>query len=62
MSDNADLFLFDYPGSPCARRVRIMMVEKGIDWHNITIDLMRMEPVRSRVTAVPRDINPFGDS
>ncbi len=26
------LVLYDYGGSPCARRVRITLVEKGLEW------------------------------
>jgi glutathione S-transferase len=29
---NQDLVLYDTPGSPCARRVRIVLLEKGLHW------------------------------
>jgi glutathione S-transferase len=37
------LLLYDYAGSPCARRVRISLIEKGLEWDTETIDLSRME-------------------
>ncbi len=37
------LILYDYPGSPCARRVRITLLEKGLPWDTQMIDLSRLE-------------------
>ncbi|TFZ05927.1 glutathione S-transferase family protein [Ramlibacter henchirensis] len=37
------LLLYDYPASPCARRVRITLVEKGLAWDTQQIDLSRLE-------------------
>jgi glutathione S-transferase len=38
-----DLLLYDHPGSPCARRVRIALLEKGLAWTSRVIDLTRLE-------------------
>ena len=38
-----DLTLYDSRGSPCARRVRIVLLEKGRAWTTRLIDLTRME-------------------
>jgi glutathione S-transferase len=38
-----ELVLYDHPGSPCARRVRITLLEKGLSWRTRLIDLERME-------------------
>ena len=44
---NADnphgLLLYDYGASPCARRCRITMLEKGLAWDTEIIDLSRLE-------------------
>jgi glutathione S-transferase len=37
------LALYDFQGSPCARRVRIVLLEKGLDWTTRIVDLTRME-------------------
>jgi len=37
------LTLYDYHGSPCARRVRIVLLEKGLSWTTRLIDLTKME-------------------
>lgn len=37
------LTLYDYQGSPCARRVRIVFLEKGLSWTTRIIDLTKME-------------------
>lgn len=50
------LILFDYPGSPCARRVKITMLEKGLHWENVIVDLSRMEQRHPEYLA----INPSG--
>jgi glutathione S-transferase len=42
-SHGHSLFLCHYPGSPCSRRVQISLIEKGIDWRDVHIDLSRME-------------------
>lgn len=38
-----DLVLYDHPASPCARRVRIALLEKGLGWRSRVIDLEHME-------------------
>jgi glutathione S-transferase len=38
--------LYDYHGSPCARRVRIVLLEKGLSWTTRLVDLTRMEQKR----------------
>src|SRR5262245_9377392 len=38
-----DLVLYDSPGSPCARRVRIVLLEKGLPWTARVLDLTRLE-------------------
>lgn len=37
------LLLYDHPSSPCARRVRITLHEKGLAWETQLIDLSRLE-------------------
>jgi glutathione S-transferase len=37
------LLLYDFGASPCARRVRISLLEKGLTWDTQTIDLSRLE-------------------
>lgn len=37
------LILYDYATSPCARRCRITLIEKGLVWETETIDLSRLE-------------------
>jgi glutathione S-transferase len=37
------LLLYDHPSSPCARRVRITLHEKGLGWDTQLIDLSRLE-------------------
>jgi len=37
------LLLYDFGPSPCARRCRISMLEKGLVWDTQTIDLSRLE-------------------
>jgi glutathione S-transferase len=39
----SDLLLYDHPASPCARRVRIVLREKGLAWTSHVLDLTRME-------------------
>lgn len=38
--------LYDSPGSPCARRVRIVLLEKGLRWTTQLVDLTKMEQKR----------------
>lgn len=38
-----ELVLYDHPASPCARRVRIALLEKGQRWRSRPIDLEHME-------------------
>ncbi len=39
----APITLYDYHGSPCARRVRIVLLEKGLEWATRLVDLTKME-------------------
>src|SRR5713226_5717405 len=50
------LILYDFHGSPCARRVRIVMLEKGLEWETRLVDLTRMEQKRPEYLA----LNPNG--
>lgn len=50
------LVLYDHPSSPCARRVRITLLEKGLVWETQTIDLSRLEQRRPEYLA----LNPNG--
>ena len=54
MSDQ--LILYDFHGSPCARRVRIVMLEKGLEWQTRLVDLTKMEQKRPAYLA----LNPNG--
>ena len=38
-----ELILYDHAASPCARRVRIALLEKGLRWRSRPIDLEHME-------------------
>jgi len=38
--------LYDTQGSPCARRVRIVLLEKGLRWTTRVVDLTKMEQKR----------------
>jgi glutathione S-transferase len=38
-----ELLLYDHPASPCARRVRVVLLEKGLAWKSHVLDLTRME-------------------
>ena len=51
-----ELTLYDFHGSPCARRVRIVMLEKGLQWETKLVDLTRMEQKRPEYLA----LNPNG--
>ncbi len=55
-SDADDLLLYDHPGSPCSRRVKITMAEKNLSWRVQRVDLSRMEQRSPRFLAV----NPNG--
>jgi len=48
--------LYDAPGSPCARRVRAVLLEKGLAWTTRLVDLTRMEQKRPEYLA----LNPNG--
>ena len=48
--------LYDAPGSPCARRVRAVLIEKGLSWTTRIVDLTRMEQKRPEYLA----LNPNG--
>ena len=50
------IILYDFHGSPCARRVRIVLLEKGLDWETRLVDLTRMEQKRPEYLA----LNPNG--
>jgi glutathione S-transferase len=50
------LTLYDSPGSPCARRVRAVLLEKGLAWTTRLVDLTRMEQKRPEYLA----LNPNG--
>src|SRR5262245_33427459 len=52
----SDLVLYDSPGSPCARRVRIVLLEKGLTWTTQLVDLTKMEQKRPEYLA----LNPNG--
>ena len=40
---NNEIVLYDYEASPCARRVKICLMEKGIPYKTQVIDLSKME-------------------
>src|SRR5438309_3452407 len=44
--------LYDAPGSPCARRVRAVLLEKGLAWTTRLVDLTRMEQKRPEYLAL----------
>jgi glutathione S-transferase len=48
--------LYDAVGSPCARRVRIVLLEKGLAWESRALDLTRLEQKRPEYLA----LNPNG--
>src|SRR5262249_52786628 len=50
------LTLYDAAGSPCARRVRAVLLEKGLQWTTRVVDLTRMEQKRPEYLA----LNPNG--
>src|SRR6185295_2368355 len=50
------LILYDHPSSPCARRVRITLLEKELVWDTQIIDLSRLEQRRPEYLA----LNPNG--
>jgi glutathione S-transferase len=50
------LTLYDSAGSPCARRVRAVLLEKGLAWTTRVVDLTRMEQKRPEYLA----LNPNG--
>jgi glutathione S-transferase len=54
MSDR--IILYDTQGSPCARRVRIVLLEKGLEWQTRIVDLTKMEQKRPEYLA----LNPNG--
>jgi len=51
-----DLVLYDFHGSPCARRVRAVLLEKGLRWTTRLVDLTRLEQKRLEYLA----LNPNG--
>ncbi|HKM99816.1 MAG TPA: glutathione S-transferase family protein [Candidatus Binataceae bacterium] len=53
---NEEISLYDFHGSPCARRVRIVLLEKGLPWQTRLVDLTRMEQKRPEYLA----LNPNG--
>lgn len=48
----ASLTLFDSIGSPCARRVKIALMEKGLPFECITLDLGAMEQKQPKYLAI----------
>ena len=50
------IVLYDAHGSPCARRVRAVLLEKGLTWTTRVVDLTRMEQKRPEYLA----LNPNG--
>src|SRR5262245_6785966 len=52
----AALTLYDAHGSPCARRVRAVLLEKGLAWTTRLLDLTRLEQKRPAYLA----LNPNG--
>ena len=46
MDNPHGLILYDHPSSPCARRVRITLLEKDLSWDTQIIDLSRLEQRR----------------
>ncbi|WP_051927668.1 glutathione S-transferase family protein [Ruegeria halocynthiae] len=55
-SSDARLIVYDAPGSPCARRVKISLIEKGLQFQRIAVNLTAMEQKRSDYLA----LNPNG--
>jgi glutathione S-transferase len=56
MPDGEQLVLYDTAGSPCARRVRVTLREKGLRWFTHLVDLTRLEQKRPAYLA----LNPNG--
>ena len=54
--DRHAITLYDSHGSPCARRVRTVLLEKGLAWTTRLVDLTRMEQKRPEYLA----LNPNG--
>jgi glutathione S-transferase/GST-like protein len=52
----APITLYDFHGSPCARRVRIVLLEKGLEWETRLVDLTKMEQKRPEYL----ELNPNG--
>jgi glutathione S-transferase len=52
----SDITLYDTPGSPCARRVRIVLLEKSREWTTRIVDLTKLEQKRPEYLA----LNPNG--
>lgn len=50
------LILYDAPASPCCRRCRITLLEKGLDWDTVNLNLGHME----QRTADYLEMNPNG--
>jgi glutathione S-transferase len=51
-----EIILYDAEASPCARRVRISMIEKGLRWDSVWIDLSALQQRRADYLS----INPNG--
>lgn len=56
MATTPAITLYDSPGSPCARRVRITLIEKGLPYDTVFIDLSKMEQKKPEYLA----LNPNG--
>jgi glutathione S-transferase len=52
VSSPPPLVLYDAPGSPCARRVRITLLEKGLPWDTVIVDLSRMQQKKPEYLAL----------
>ncbi|HZT34507.1 MAG TPA: glutathione S-transferase N-terminal domain-containing protein, partial [Nitrososphaera sp.] len=50
------LKLYDFPMSPRARKVRIVLAEKGLQYEKVTIDITKGEQKKPEFLA----INPYG--
>src|SRR5262249_36028637 len=50
------LKLYDFPMSPRARKVRIVLAEKGLQYEKVTVDITKEEQKKPEFLAV----NPYG--
>jgi glutathione S-transferase len=54
---DAEITLYDHPQSPHARRIRILLSEKGLPWESVRVDMARMAHKAPDFLA----INPSGE-